>query len=288
MNTRNSSLAAAAILAITTSAAFAQEARTGVSHPDETNIEVSAPATQTPVRIPIQAVKPSAATPVEPVLHAASTMPPAVIDPATPRMATHADIDAGIVTRVSGPSNELPEGTLIKTSIRQEFNSKTTIPGTRFDATLIDPVLRDGHILLPAGAIISGRVTNVHSGRRISGAASIHLQPQIVTMPDGSYFPFHGQVIDTDMNRSATVDREGTIVRRDHPQATLAVLGAATGTAAIAGAVIAGVPGALVGAGVGAGLSTVVWLKQDRQEALPQNTRLTFALTSPLLVPEKK
>jgi hypothetical protein len=214
-------------------------------------------------------------------------VPPAVIDPATPRAAARPDIDAGIVTRVAGPANELPEGTLIKALIKQELNSKTTAPGSRFDATLTEPVLRDGHVLLPAGAIVSGRVTSVHSGRRISGAASIHLQAQIVTMPDGTYFPIHGQVIDTDLTRSAKVDREGTIVRRDRPKATLAVLGATTGTAAVAGAVLAGAPGAIVGASVGAGLSTVWWLKQDRQTDLPQHTRLTFALTSPLAVPTK-
>jgi hypothetical protein len=44
------------------------------------------------------------------------------------------------------------------------------------------------------------------------------------------------------------------------------------------------VPGAVIGAGVGAGVSTVVWLKQDRQTELPVDTRITFSLIEPLTV----
>jgi hypothetical protein len=42
--------------------------------------------------------------------------------------------------------------------------------------------------------------------------------------------------------------------------------------------------GALVGAGVGAGVSTVIWLKQDRQEALPKDSLLVFSLTAPMVL----
>jgi hypothetical protein len=47
---------------------------------------------------------------------------------------------------------------------------------------------------------------------------------------------------------------------------------------------IGGVPGAFVGAGIGAGVSTVWWLKQDRQEVIPQNTLITFSLSLPMSI----
>jgi hypothetical protein len=57
-----------------------------------------------------------------------------------------------------------------------------------------------------------------------------------------------------------------------------------TGGAAAAGAVLGGGMGALVGAGIGAGVSTVWWLKQDRQEEIPQDTGVTFTLVGPMEV----
>jgi hypothetical protein len=45
---------------------------------------------------------------------------------------------------------------------------------------------------------------------------------------------------------------------------------------------IGGGVGALVGAGIGAGVSTVVWLKQDRQATLPKDVALVFSLTTPM------
>ena len=52
----------------------------------------------------------------------------------------------------------------------------------------------------------------------------------------------------------------------------------------VPGAMIGGAPGALIGAGVGAGVSTIVWLKQDRQAVLPKDLGLIFSLTEPMSV----
>lgn len=57
-----------------------------------------------------------------------------------------------------------------------------------------------------------------------------------------------------------------------------------TGGAAVAGGMIGGGVGALVGAGVGAGISTVMWLKEDRQATLPKNVQLVFSLTAPMVL----
>ena len=59
-------------------------------------------------------------------------------------------------------------------------------------------------------------------------------------------------------------------------------MSATTGTAAVAGAVLGGGVGAVVGAGIGAGVSTAWWLRQDRQEEIPQDTGVNFTLVAPL------
>jgi hypothetical protein len=141
---------------------------------------------------------------------------------------------------------------------------------------------RAGQVIIPTGSVVHGRVTVVRGGRRISGAAAIHLLPESVTLPDGTQYTIHAQVIDTDQSNATRVDEEGTILRRDHPASTLAAMSLTTGGAAAAGAVVGGGVGALVGAGIGAGVSTVWWLKQDRQETIPQDTSVVFSLVAPL------
>lgn len=192
--------------------------------------------------------------------------------------------DEGVVTRIAGPANQLPNGTLLKVKMREELSTTATAAGQVFHAELTEAVTRDGRTLLPAGSVISGEVTEVHGGKRISGAASLRLQPVQITLPDGTKYAVVGQVIDTNLYHSTKVDREGTIIRRDHAGETAAVFALSTGSGAAAGGLLGGVPGALIGGGIGAGVSTAMWLKMDRQTELPAGTRVVFALTSPMVV----
>ena len=103
-----------------------------------------------------------------------------------------------------------------------------------------------------------------------------------MTLPDGSQYDLHAQAADTDQYNATRVDDEGTILRRDHPLSTLAAMSLTTGGAVAAGAMVGGGVGAVVGAGIGAGASTLWWLKQDRQETIPQDTGIVFTLLAPL------
>ena len=194
------------------------------------------------------------------------------------------DLDANVVTQVSGGTNELPMGTIFKVRMAQGFSTQETASGTAFSGLLTEPVLREGRVLLPSGSTVNGRVTDVHSGKRVTGPATIHLQPMNVTLPDGTRYKLMAQVIDTDETRRTKVDREGTIVGKDHAKESAAVVGLAAGSGIAAGAMIAGVPGAVVGGVIGAGIATVVWLKHDRQTEVPAGTVVVFQLNSPLIV----
>ncbi len=286
-------VAIAAVVGLTMCGATGARAQmSGVSHPDEV-IEIApdpAPAAPPP------AAKPSAygapvvhayEAPAAPVPVAYAAAPSAPVAPRPMGMGPAAntpDIDANVVTEVDGPHNRLPEGTLLKMRLHQTLSTLETKPGANFDGELFEPVVWDGKVLLPVGTLVAGRVTEVRGGHRISGAASIHLLPTSLTLPDGTHYTLRAQVIDTDMYKLVKVDREGTISRRDHPKETLAVLGGVTGSGAVAGAVFGGAPGALIGAGIGAGVSTAWWLKQDRQTALPADTKIIFSLTNSLTI----
>lgn len=192
--------------------------------------------------------------------------------------------DAGIVTYVPSRPNEVPTGTLLTVKIRETISTEKTPVGTRFTAEVTQPMEHEGRVVIPVGSVLHGRVTVVRGGRRIGGPAAIHLLPESVTLPDGTHYILHAQVIDTSEHHATRISDEGTILRRDHVKGTLAAMSLTTGGAAATGAVFGGVPGALIGAGIGAGASTVWWLKQDRQETVPQNTTIVLSLSTPMSI----
>jgi hypothetical protein len=291
-------------LVLTAGSAFTQAQMTGVSKPDTTPITDSSDAMPAPVPakpaagIPMTPASPSAAPeaygPYVPY-HAPGT---AAATPAVSKEAFDPDAnivgvvdpkandphqwDKGIVTSVPEREGEIREGTLLKVRVMQELSTDKTVPGTAFKAELTEQVTKDGRVILPVGAVLEGKVTEVHSGKRISGKAMMHLEPRSVTLPDGTQYILHAQLIDTSDTAHTRIGSEGDLIRKDHAKETMAVVGGVTGAGAIAGGLIGGGVGAVVGAGIGAGAGTIVWLKQDRQATLPEHSLLVFSLTTPM------
>lgn len=272
--------------------AFAQA--TGVSNPEPAVITASddtatqAPAAETGRR-PLTA-KPQAGTAATAAAPATSgevygAYVPYKGAPTTvaKEVAPEGDLDGQIVTSVEEREGELREGTLLRVNMVGGISTESTQPGTKFTAQIMEPVEKGGRVIIPIGSVLDGQVTEVRSGKRITGGAIMHLEPRSITLPDGTHYVIHAQLIDATRS-DFKVDREGTLKKREHPKETLAVMSLATGSSAVAGAMIGGGVGAVVGAGIGAGVSTVMWLKQDRQAALGKDSRLVFMLTTPMML----
>lgn len=263
---------------------FGQE--TGTSHPEALNDVI----TTAPARPAMMVATQQTTAPSAPVLHERQADAVAALPATTVAVATHPVLgpppsdpaDAGIVTTFPYSPTALLEGTMLKARLAAPLSTKTTKVGTESCAQLSQAVEHDGKVVLPVGAIVSGRVTAVRGGHRIGGAAAIHIEPEVVTLPDGTFYNISAQVIDLDQTHNAHVNSEGTIVRSDHGKATMAALTLTTSSTAAAGAMIAGVPGAVVGAGVGAGIGAIWWLKQDHQQTLPEGTQIIFTLSRPM------
>jgi hypothetical protein len=189
-----------------------------------------------------------------------------------------------IVTSVPEREGELREGTILKTKMLDVLSTQSTMRGTRFSAEVTEAITREGRVIIPVGSVLEGMVTEVHGGKRITGGALMHLETKNVTLPDGTHYIVHAQLIDTGNSNEFKVTDEGTLKKKDHAKETLAVMGGVTGAGAVSGAMMGGGVGAIVGAGVGAGVSTVIWLKQDRQATLPKDAQLIFSLTTPMIL----
>ena len=285
-----------AVLVFAAVPAFGQ--MSGVSNPDPAVISATPDAAPRPLKPSpaIPAAEPAATTPevYGPYVpyHAPGT---AAVTPPVSKAAFDPDANfvtsvkprqdeqySGFVTSVPEKEGEIREGTLLKARITQTLSTGKTMPGSEFKAELTQAVEKDGRVILPVGAVVEGRVTEVRSGRRISGAAMMHLEPISVTLPDGTLYTMHAQLIDTNERGNTRVGSEGNVLRRDHAKETFLVIGGVTGAGAIAGAAVGGGVGAAIGAGIGAGAGTIVWLKQTRQATLPQNSVLVFSLTTPM------
>lgn len=277
---------ATAALVFAAAPLFAQ--MSGVAHPDSTVItsDEAAPVTPRPL-----AAKPSAAVPATGSTEVYGPyVPYAGPKAATASAMTHTmptapenPLDAMIVMSVPEREGELHEGTLLKAKMLGALSTDSTIRGARFTAEVTEPIERNGRVIIPVGSIVEGQVTGVKSGRRISGGAALHLETRDVLLPDGTHYVVHAQVVEAGKSEFK-ITEEGTLKKKDHPKATLAVLGGVTGASAVAGAMIGGGVGAAVGAGIGAGVSTVIWLKEDRQATLPKETPMVFSLTAPMVL----
>lgn len=175
----------------------------------------------------------------------------------------------------------LNEGVVLKTHLDQAFSTETTVVGTPFTAQLLTDVGHSGEVLLPAGSIVHGTVTEIHGGKRWTGPASIRLQAETVTTPDGLTYPLRATVSGIQSEEDQHVNSEGAIQPTTHPKETAIAIGSVAGAGTIMGAALGGGIGAGVGALVGAGAGTIFWLKRDHQETLPAGTTLYFSLDEP-------
>jgi len=275
----------------------------GTAHPEALNDNVQANAAP-----PQHYVKPSPAVPMPataaadddmtrplpapatatetPTLHERTAAPAAApvetarVTPPADNFVVTDDPNSGVVIEVHAAENELPAGTLLNVGLLEEISTESTTRGTVFHARLLAPVERRGRILVPAGSILSGRVSALHTGHHIINAASIHLLPEFLTLPGGATYRLNAQVIDLVDLSGKHVNEEGTILGNDHAAGAAAAVGLTAAGGAAAGAMIGGGVGLVVGAGIGAGVGSVVVLRQDTGQTLPKGTRLICSLNS--------
>jgi len=193
-----------------------------------------------------------------------------------------ADSDADIVTSVPSGPNQLPEGTILKVTLNQQLSTATTQAGSVFSARMIEPVTKNGRIVIPVGSTVTGRVTSVSAGRRIRGGATIRLRPDEVNLPDGTRYFLHAEVYDLGKRNHVKPGSEGTVVSADHGKRTVAEASLLGSGAAAAGFLIAGGPAALVAGGAAAGYVGAHWLLESHQAVLPKDSEVVFGLTQPM------
>ena len=167
----------------------------------------------------------------------------------------------------------VPAGTIIPVTLDQAISTETNAVGDQFEASVAAPVMVDGKVAIPKGAIANGHVTASEDAGRVQGSARLSIDLDSVT--------FNGQTVPVQV---------GSYVRTTGGRGKRTAVGAGAGAAAgaIIGAIAGGGKGAAIGAGTGAGAGTAgAVLTGERNIRLPAETRIEFKLTDDVEVSQR-
>ena len=209
------------------------------------------------------------------------------VAPSTPALNSRArnyDPDSDIVHPAPLPPGVLGEGTLIRVQLLNELSSTLSEKGESFRSRVATDVLQDGNVVIPAGAEIDGHVAEVSTGH-FAGHGSILLEPETVTMANGSKYRLRAVVVSTP-GTNTKVGSEGIITPGSRLKKDGYEYAGVGGGGMIVGAVLGGPVGMLAGGLIGAGMVTTHLLVSHPQTTLESGSYLMLTVTEQVqLVP---
>jgi hypothetical protein len=168
----------------------------------------------------------------------------------------------------------VPAGSPLQVRLNQQLGTQTSHEGDRFTATVQSALTApDGAVVVPAGTVVTGKISQLHRSERVGDQAAIGLDFDSIRVA-GQETALDADVVDTKVKGQADRGRAGK--------------GAAIGGAggAVLGAIIGrGLGGAVVGGLLGAGAGTLIGLGTgDVDPKLPAGTELSLRTTAPAKV----
>jgi hypothetical protein len=184
-------------------------------------------------------------------------------DPAT---LAHVEMKPAYVT--------IPAGTRISVRTIDAIDSTDSLAGDRFQASLEEPLMLEGYVVVPKGAPVLGRLTQAEQSGTFTGRSQLRLELTGIQV-NGKMVPLvTGAYQLTGKSRGASTAKR-------------TAGGAALG--AIIGAVADGGQGAAIGAGVGAGAgATSEIITGGDQVKVPSETLLDFTLQQDVSIPTRQ
>ena len=89
---------------------------------------------------------------------------------------------------VAQTNSPVPAGTALMVKLETTLATFSNKAGDPFQARLTQAVVLNGNTVIPAGAMVEGRVTKVEEPRRIAGKPTIGILPEALILPTGERF----------------------------------------------------------------------------------------------------
>lgn len=164
----------------------------------------------------------------------------------------------------------IPSGTVITVRMIDSIDSSRNRPGEDFAASVNNPVVVDGQVIIPQGADARVRLVEARTSGHMTGRSELQLQ--LVGIAIG------GQTYSVE---STTYQQVGT----SRGTQTAEKVGGGAAIGAIIGAIAGGRKGAAIGAGVGAGAGTGVQAASHAQVLkVPSESKIDFTVKNPITV----
>jgi len=223
------------------------------------NIEVNSVAVAPPTPTPAAPDNPRPATPQERTIIAQKKPlppPPANEPPPPPKP---------VLRTVT-----VEPGTPVSFRITPTLDSATTETGQTFNGVITRPVVKDGLIVIPAGAAASGRVVDAKEAGHFKGHSELSIELTSIRR--------HGELISV---RTEPYTVEG----KNRGTNSAVKIGGGAGAGALIGGLLGGGKGAAIGGLAGAGGGTA-WQAATRgqQVQIPSESVIRFRLTTPISV----
>jgi hypothetical protein len=162
--------------------------------------------------------------------------------------------------------NEVPVGTEFDVRLQNSLSSATAQVEDKFEATTMVDLRDDNNrVLVPAGSVMRGVVSNVQKATRIERKGSMTVAFDRVTI-NGRSYPMRATV-------TQALESEGIKGEKEK-------IGIGAGAGAILGAILGGAKGALAGILIGGG--GTIAATEGKDVELPSGTVLRVRLDSPL------
>jgi hypothetical protein len=194
---------------------------------------------------------------------------------------------------------DVPTGTQFKILLLGTVSASKSQPGDVIQARLLEPVLLNGRVVLPAGSQIEGKVVKKTPPKWASRAGSLSLAFTGVTLPGGNVVPITASLAGAGLDqRSHTkIDAEGQL-HGEHPgKAWMAInLGMTAGLAKVSDDTLQLIIEAIVstatdvstaGSGrIAAGIVSGIFMvsRHGRDVVLPRFTEMSISLDRPLSI----
>jgi hypothetical protein len=176
----------------------------------------------------------------------------------------------------------LPAGTALKVKLENNLATFSSKQGDPFSGRVTEAVVLGGKTVVPIGATVQGRVTQVSEPRRYFGKPTIGIFPETLIMPNGERFMLNATLVDTSVRRGTDVNSEGQFKGRGHDGKDLTEIGMGTGGGMLIGGLAGGGKGLVIGGVVGVSATVGHWLSKKNSAMLPAGTELVMELNRPL------
>jgi len=176
----------------------------------------------------------------------------------------------------------LPAGTALKVKLENNLATYSSKQGDPFSGRVTEAVVLGGKTVVPIGATVQGRVTQVSEPRRYTGKPTIGIFPETLIMPNGERFMLNATLVDTSVRRGTDVNSEGQFKGRGHDGKDLTEIGMGTGAGMVVGGLAGGGKGLVIGGAVGATATVAHWLSKKNSAVLPAGTELVMELSRPM------